>query len=269
MAGGAAAAPEIAWRVRAVRLRFLLRLSIAMAMVLPFLSHSLASPVPASAQVAQGATMTVLRGEVGVIRPDGSAVQPAPSGTLVSVGDEIRTLTRSGALITFFVGTEIELGEDTVLVVEAISREGDQVDVSLKQVFGAALHRVARFSDPGSSYRVNAGGAVTLVRGTEFLLLGPTPEGIVVILCLQDCDQRSTFVGCMLAPYTGYYVVVEQNQIVEPCQSFAPNRDAGYWEGASEAASDAQKERGEDEPPPEEEDEEEEDGGDGGSESPF
>jgi hypothetical protein len=29
----------------------------------------------------QGATMTVLRGQVAVIHPDGSAIQPAPSGT--------------------------------------------------------------------------------------------------------------------------------------------------------------------------------------------
>src|SRR5688572_33329212 len=69
----------------------------------------------AAAQPIQGATLTVLRGQVAVVRPDGSAVQPAPSGTSVMPGDDIRTLTQSGALITFFVGTEIELGEATVL----------------------------------------------------------------------------------------------------------------------------------------------------------
>ena len=36
-------------------------------------------PSLGSAPVAQGATLTVLRGQVAVIRPDGSAVQPAPS----------------------------------------------------------------------------------------------------------------------------------------------------------------------------------------------
>lgn len=238
-----------------MRLSLQVHLRGVCATLLLALSLAAVSAPAAGAQVEQGATMTVLRGEVAVVRPGGSAVQPAPSGTLVSVGDQIRTLSSSGALITFFVGTEIEMGEDTVLQVDQISRQGDQIDVSLKQVFGAALHRVARFTDPGSSYRVNAGGAVTLVRGTEFLLLGPTPEGIVVILCLQDCDQRSTFVGCMLGPYTGYYAVVEQNQVLEPCQSFAPNRDAGYWEGASQAASDVQKSREEDQPPPEQKEE--------------
>jgi len=74
------------------------------------LALQLAVAIPAAAQVGQGATMTVLQGSVAVIRTNGSAVQPAPSGTEVFPGDEIRTLNQSGALITFFAGTEIELG---------------------------------------------------------------------------------------------------------------------------------------------------------------
>ena len=53
-------------------------------------------PSTTRAQVQQGATLTVLRGQVAVVRPDGSAVQPAPSGTVVAAGDEIRTLTAPG-----------------------------------------------------------------------------------------------------------------------------------------------------------------------------
>src|SRR4051794_23132879 len=79
---------------------------------------------PAWTQQENGAAMTVLRGEVAVLRTDGSAVQPAPSGTIVFGGDEIRTLTRAGALISFQVGTEIELGDDTILVIERVSRQG-------------------------------------------------------------------------------------------------------------------------------------------------
>src|SRR5262245_28310144 len=112
------------------------------------------------AQVQQSATMTVLRGEVAVVRPDGSAVQPAPSGTTVFIGDEIRTLTSAGALITFFSGTEIEMGADTVLQLDAVSKVGDRIDVSLKQVLGDTISRVQTFTDPGSSYQVKAGGVV-------------------------------------------------------------------------------------------------------------
>ena len=117
------------------------------------------------AQVGQGATMTVLAGQVGVVRPDGSAMQPAPSPSDVFPGDEIRTLTQSGALITFFAGTEVELGADTVLVVQTISRPGDRVDITLRQVAGTSVSRVQSIIDSGGGYRVEAGGSVALVRG--------------------------------------------------------------------------------------------------------
>src|SRR6476619_1024134 len=84
----------------------------------------LAQATLSTAQVQQGATMTVLRGVVAVVHPDGSAIQPAPSGTIVVPGDEIRTVSASGALITFLTGIEIELGADTVMAIESVSRQG-------------------------------------------------------------------------------------------------------------------------------------------------
>jgi len=172
--------------------------------------------------------MTVLRGQVAVIRPDGSAVR---------AGDEIRTLSETGALITFFIGTEIELGEQTILVVERVSRQGERVDVSLRQVFGATLNRVQTFADPGSSYRINAGGAVAVVRGTTFLLLGPTSEGAVVLVCLEDCDSRTTFVGVPLAPFMGYWAEVARGRVVQAPRAFRPEAEAGYWNAAFAGAS--------------------------------
>jgi hypothetical protein len=161
------------------------------------LLFSLLVPPEAAAQTAQGATMTVIRGQVALVRQDGSAVQPAPSGSTVFPGDEIRTVGPSGALITFFTGTEIEMGADTVLRVEAISRQGERIDVSLTQVFGTALHKVATFSDPGSSYRVEAGGAVALVRGTTFLIGYYPPVYILIVvegqvICVNDGSPQPT-----------------------------------------------------------------------------
>jgi hypothetical protein len=151
---------------------------------------------PAFSQVTQGATMTVLKGEVAVVRPDGSAVQPAPSGTIVHSGDEIRTLSRSGALITFFLGTEIELGEESVLRVEAVTTEGDRIDVSLTQVLGTSLHRVQSLADNGSSYRVGVGGAVALVRGTVFAVgYYPPHRALYVEQGAIDCDQQRLLHG--------------------------------------------------------------------------
>ena len=176
--------------------------------------------------------MTVLRGQVAVLRPDGAAIQPAPSGTTVYPGDEIRTLTRAGALITFFIGTEIEMGEATSLLIERVSTREGVVDVSLRQVFGATLHRVQTFANPGSAYRVDVGGAVAVVRGTEFLVYGPTDEDVVGIVCLSDCDARTTFAGCPLGPHLGLWAEVERGRVVSACQPFAPT--GSVWDAPTE-----------------------------------
>jgi hypothetical protein len=185
-------------------------------------------PASVGAQATDGATMTIIRGQVALVRRDGSAVQPAPSGTLVRATDEIRTIGQSGALITFFAGTEVELGADTTMVVERISRDGNKIDVSLKQAFGMSLHRVLAFSDPGSSYRVDAGGAAAIVRGTTFLVVGPTPSGHAGIVCLEDCTPRTTFAGCPMRPFLAYSVQLDRGKVVGACQEFGPK--GGYWE---------------------------------------
>ena len=176
--------------------------------------------------------MTVLRGRVAVVRGDGGAVQPAPSGTLVRSGDEIRTLTESGAAVTFFAGTEIELGEETTLVIEQAARDGSRVEISLRQVFGVSLHRVQALTDPGSTYRVDVGGAVAVVRGTDFLVYGPTDENVVGIVCLDDCTEQTTFGGCPMGPNVAYWLEVDRRQVVSACQPFTARGD--IWNAPSE-----------------------------------
>jgi hypothetical protein len=199
---------------------------LVFALLLGVLSPEFARPVLAQGRAQDGATLTVLRGQVAVIHPDGSAVQPAPSGTIVRAGDEIRTLTQSGALITLFAGTEIELGENTILVIDRIIRTGDGIEISLKQALGASLHRVQSLGS-ASSYRVEVGGAVAVVRGTTFLLYGPTDENVVGILCLDDCTPATTFAGCPMAPNLGYWAEVDRGQVVSGCNPI--RADGSIW----------------------------------------
>ena len=198
---------------------------LSVAAVLATLAGFALLPTPrSSAQVEQGATMTVLRGQVAVVRSDGSAVQPAPSGTVVNPGDEIRTLGSTSALITFFVGTEIEMDQNTTIAVEEVSKQGDRIDISLRQTIGTTVNRVQTLTGSGSTYRIDAGGAVALVRGTTFVVIGPitTSAGnVVIIACAADCSALSTFVGCPLGPFVGYGVLVEKGQVVSPCMIFA------------------------------------------------
>ena len=209
--------------------RHALRIVLLVAAVL---AGAVGVPPSALAQVQDGATMTVLRGQVAIVRGDGSAVQPAPSGTVVRAGDEIRTLTRSGATITFFAGTEIELGEETTLAIERASRDGSRIDISLRQVFGVSLHRVQSLTDPGSTYRVDVGGAVAVVRGTEFLVYGPTDENVVGIVCLEDCTDQTTFGGCPMGPNVAYWLETDRGQVVSGCQPFTAKGD--IWNAPNE-----------------------------------
>lgn len=192
-------------------------------------------PGTVAAQVQQGATLTILRGQVAIIRANGTAIQPAPSGSNVDVGDEIRTITRSGALVTFFSGTEIEMGEDTILVVEQLSRQGDKIDVSLRQVLGATVNRVQTLAATGSTYEIQAGGAVALVRGTTFAMVGPvtTSSGnVVTIACREDCTSASTFNGCAMAPFSGLGVTTSNGKVESGCQSFPVDRSDGLFDAA-------------------------------------
>src|SRR5574341_1333021 len=84
----------------------------------------LPTPLPGTAQVRGGATLTVLRGTVGVMRTDGSPITPAPSGMSLGVGDRVSTVAASGAVLTFFDGSEVELGSDTSIVIRDATGEG-------------------------------------------------------------------------------------------------------------------------------------------------
>jgi hypothetical protein len=210
------------------------------------------SPSLTSAQTAQGATMTVLQGEVDVVHPDGSAIRPAPSGTTVNVGDKISTLSQGGAVITFFSGTEIEMGEQTTLVVERVSRQGDRIDVSLQEVFGMTLNRVQTFADPGSAYQIGAGGAIATVRGTGFVFGGPVGvlgHTFVYMVCLPDnvtgllppgpgkdgCDDKTSFAGSRVSSSTGYFVEVNGGAVVSPVDSFSPDFTGGVFSAGTRA----------------------------------
>lgn len=123
-----------------------------------------------SGQVGAGATLTVLRGTVAVSRADGSSDGRAASGLTLGSGDSVGTVgAQSGALVTFFDGSEVELGGETTIILRDIARgAGGRVNISFENVVGSTVNRVIRMTDPGSSYRVEAGSTVALVRGTVF-----------------------------------------------------------------------------------------------------
>jgi hypothetical protein len=116
-----------------------------------------------------------------------------------------------------------------------VSRQGDKIDVSLKQVLGATINRVQTVTGSGSTYQIEAGGAVALVRGTTFAMVGPvtTPVGnIVTIACLADCTPTSTFSGCAMHAFTGIGVTVQNGKVESGCHSFQVGRTEDLFNAA-------------------------------------
>lgn len=119
-------------------------------------------------QLTTGASLTVLRGTAAVLKADGTPFSPAPSGMTVEVNDQVATLAGSGALVTFFDGSEIELGSDAAIIIREMARQGSAVNIRIESIVGSTVHRVVQFADPASFYGIEAASTVAVVRGTEF-----------------------------------------------------------------------------------------------------
>src|SRR4051794_10282464 len=75
------------------------------------------------AQQFFGATLTVLRGSAAVLRVDGTPISPAASGLTLAAGDQVATVGRSSVLVTFFEGSEVELGADTTIILRNLAQD--------------------------------------------------------------------------------------------------------------------------------------------------
>src|SRR5262245_53914396 len=119
-------------------------------------------PSPSAwSQVSPGASLTVLRGQVAVKRPDGTAVFPAGSGTTLALGDVVGTLDRTRAIVTFFSGTEIELGSNTTIVIRRLDRDLlEEAQIGIENVIGLTVIRVP----PGApAVQMIAGDTVAVI----------------------------------------------------------------------------------------------------------
>jgi ferric-dicitrate binding protein FerR (iron transport regulator) len=146
----------------AFRLIGIMALGICTAMVTMF------APLTSHAQLNTGASLTVLRGSAAVLKADGSPLSPAPTGLMLGVNDQVATLAGSGALVTFFDGSEIELGSDAAIIIREMSRQGTSLSFRIESIVGSSVHRVIQFTDPVSYYLIETPNTVAAVRGTEF-----------------------------------------------------------------------------------------------------
>ena len=93
-------------------------------------------------------------------------------GMSLEVGDAIKTGDDSGAEITFFDGSTIELKPGTEIKIASldISTDTGSTTIGLKQTIGSTVSRVTKILDPASTYEVETPTGVAAVRGSVMLV---------------------------------------------------------------------------------------------------
>jgi hypothetical protein len=120
-------------------------------------------------------TLTILsitEGDVFVMKAGTDNWVEADVGISLEPGDSIKTGDSSGAEITFFDGSTIELEADTEIKVVSldISPDTDSKTITLEQTIGTTISRVTKLLDPASSYEIETPTGVAAVRGSTMIV---------------------------------------------------------------------------------------------------
>jgi len=120
-------------------------------------------------------TLTILsitEGTVLVMKTGSDSWTEAEAGMSLQVGDTIKTGDDSGAEITFFDGSTIELEAGTQIEITSLDSSADSgaTTITLMQTIGTTISRVTKLLDPASSYDVETPTGVAAVRGSVMVV---------------------------------------------------------------------------------------------------
>src|SRR3981189_2250255 len=144
-----------------------------------------AGSVTSAAEMPIGATLKVLTVPVEVQLAQTQAFVAAMDGQMLNQGDVVRTGPGGLALLTFFDGSESQLGaESTVQIERAEATPAPQI--ALLQTAGVTMNHVVPMQ-PGGTFRTDTPVATGLVRGTSYVVVVGDASATSVIL-LTDRD---------------------------------------------------------------------------------
>jgi hypothetical protein len=128
-----------------------------------------AASVSSAAEIPVGATLKVLAGPVEVQPALTQGFVAASDGQMLNQGDVVRTGPGGLALLTFFDGSESQLGtESTVQIERAAATPAPQI--ALLQTAGVTTNHVVPMP-PGGSFQTDTPAATGLVRGTSYVVV--------------------------------------------------------------------------------------------------
>jgi VCBS repeat-containing protein len=149
---------------------------------------------------SDSSTITILsitEGTVLVMKTGTDSWTEAKSGTSLGVGDTVKTGDDSGAEITFFDGSTVELEAGTQIQITSLdSPPGtDAKTITLMQTIGTTISRVTKLLDPASTYAVETPNGVAAVRGTTMIVTVEyvTPQIINTLVTMEE--GHAVFIG--------------------------------------------------------------------------
>ena len=134
-----------------------------------------ATSVGCSDAPSTASTLTVFsitEGDVFVMKAGTDDWTEATVEMTLEVGDTIKTGDDSGAEITFFDGSTIELEAGTQIEITSLdnSTDTDTKTITLMQTIGTTVSRVTKLLDPASTYAVETPSGVAAVRGSTMIV---------------------------------------------------------------------------------------------------
>src|SRR5438105_368260 len=158
--------------MRFIRLDYLLLRPVATLVIVLGITLSSWWPEPnvsSAAEMPIGATLKVLALPVEVQPAQTQTFVAAIEGQMLNQGDVVRTGPGGLALLTFFDGSESQLGaESTVQIERAEATPAPQI--ALLQTAGVTMNHVVPMP-PGGSFQTDTPVATGLVRGTSYVVV--------------------------------------------------------------------------------------------------
>src|SRR4030042_4633583 len=117
-------------------------------------------------------TLSMAEGDVLVMKVGTNTWVQGQVGTSLNIGDTVKTGDNSGALVTFFDGSTIELEAGTQIEILSLARvcSTGVTTITLLQAIGTTISRVTALLDPASSYNVETQNGAAAVRGSVMVV---------------------------------------------------------------------------------------------------
>jgi len=117
-------------------------------------------------------TLSTAEGDVLVMKVGTNTWVQGQVGMSLIIGDTVKTGDNSGALVTFFDGSTIELEAGTQIEILSLAMvcSTGVTTITLLQTIGTTISRVTALLDPASSYTVETQSGAAAVRGSVMVV---------------------------------------------------------------------------------------------------